>query len=97
MYTYADSATKLKVFTSLMQELEKTITPENVAVHPFLDHINSHLQNAILASRAAKESTLTPTLPDISSIAPGKNLDHQWRFKRTTSASGPKKKGIILK
>ncbi len=82
-----------------MQKLESVVTLQNTVVYPFLDHINSHLHNALLASETAAEYNTSPTrsLPEMPKIPPGKNLEHQWRLKRTTTSSGPKKKGIILK
>lgn len=92
------SSSQLKRCTGLIQQLELLV--QNTAVHPFLDHINSCLFNAVLSAKSATKTNQLenhPVLPQAASIPPGKNFEHQWRLKRTTNQSGTKKKGIILK
>ena len=74
---------------------------KNPLVWPYLDHINAHLRNAVLACKAATSShyqqaasiSFTPK----EAVAPGKKMEHQWRFIKTTKASGRRKAGIVLR
>ena len=89
----------MKTFHSFLKELEATVTYENTAIYPYLTHINSLLHNAVLTCRAA--ATECHCQAKIESekefVAPGKKMEHQWRFKQTSRTPGRKKKGVILR
>ena len=83
-----------------MQELQCHVTPENTQVLPFLDHINSLLHQALVTCKATtqvKPSTVGHPLVQKENIAPGKSVEHQWRFKKTAKSPGRKKHGIVLR
>ena len=94
---------KLSTFAALHQELEQYVTKENPLVWPYLDHINSHLHNAVLACKAAttcsshhQQAASTSFTPK-EAVAPGKKMEHQWRFIKTTKPPGCRKAGIVLR
>ncbi len=91
-----DPTLKLNVFSTYLKELEQTVTRENTLVHPFLPHINSLLHNAVLTCRAAS-TDINQTAFKGEKIAPGKKIEHQWCFKKTTNTPGRKKKGTVLR
>ena len=82
---------------ALIQELQATVTRENRPILPHLDHINACLHNAVLSCRAAMnladEEEPRPKFSEKENIPPGKNLEHQWRFVRTSKQSGRKRTG----
>ena len=98
MYNWIDPVIQLKTFRSYMDQLEKAVTIENSAVHSYLPHINSLLHNAVLTCAAVESTDSTPAESFNSEpIASNKNLEHQWRFKKTTEAPGRKKRGQIFR
>ena len=103
LQTCSDYTCKLSTFAALQQELEQYITQENPLVWPHLDHINSHLHNTVLACKAAttcsshhQQAASTSFTPK-EAVAPGKNMEHQWRFIKTTKPLGHRKAGIVLR
>ena len=93
-----DPTVNLKTFNSLICELQEVVTPENNSIHHLLPHINSLLQQAVLNIRAVASSQVQPAMSfDGEKIAPGKNLEHQWIFQKTTKDPGRKKKGLVLR
>ena len=98
LYVIIDPSFQLKTFDSLVRELQTTITSDNKDIHPLLPHINALLQNAVLTTRAVASSDIMPsTAFNREKIAPGKNLEHQWRFHKTTKEPGRKRKGLVLR
>ena len=92
-----DPTLNLETFNSLICELQEAVTPENKNIHHLLLHINSLLQQAVLNIRAVASSQVQPAMSfDGEKTAPGKNLEHQWRFHKTTRDPGRKKKGLVL-
>ena len=92
-----DPTLNLKTFNSLICELQEAVTPENNGIHHLLPHINSLLQQAVLNVRAVTSAQVQPAISfDGEKIAPGKNLEHQWRFQKTTEDPGRKKKRTSL-
>lgn len=74
------------------------MTPENIQVLPFLEHVNSMLHQALVACKAAVNPSIVGQLfVQKENIAPGKSIEHQWRFKKTCKSPGRKKHGIILR
>ena len=76
------------------------MTPQNTGVLPYIKHINALLQQAVTTCKAAQNTDLPSqkqSLPIKESIPPGKNCDHQWRFKQTSKTPGRKKNGLILR
>ena len=95
-----DHSVQLKTFSRLMLALQSMVTPENEDVFPFLKHINSLLNNAVLTCKAATDCSAQPTVSfksEAEKIAPGKRPDHQWRFKPTSKPPGCKRKGMIFR
>jgi hypothetical protein len=83
-----------------MGELKEQVTQKNEAILPYLKHINALLQQAVTTCKAALSTELpshTQTLPVKESIVPGKNCEHQWRFKQTSKTPGRKKSGLVLR
>lgn len=71
-----------------MEELEQMITFDNKSVHSVLPHVNSLLHSAILACKASTVDIMENF--EKENIAPNKNMDHQWRFQRTSQQPGRK-------
>ncbi len=92
---FVDPILHLKTFRTHMEELEKIITLSNKSVHPVLPHVNSLLHSAILACKASTVETREEF--EKENIAPNKNMDHQWRFQKTSQPPGRKKRGQILR
>lgn len=90
---HKDHSIQVRTFDSLVQELKQTVHLENVAVLPYVQHINALLQRAVTVCRVAANSTPVPKLPVNEVIPPGKTIDHQWRFKQTAKSPGRKKNG----
>ena len=62
--------------------------------------MNALLHRAVVVCKAAgKVGPPTPAeaLVKTEDIAPGKNCEHQWRFKKTVRSPGRKKSGIVLR
>ena len=56
-----------------------------------LSHVNALLHRAVVVCKVAgKVSPPTPAeaLVKTEDVAPGKNCDHQWRFKKTDLQGG---------
>ena len=75
---------------------------QNFTIVPF-SRDKSHImtpQQAVTMCKAAK-NTEPPShkqvLPVKETIPPGKNCDHQWRFKQTSKTPGRKKSGLTLR
>ena len=84
----------------MMRELQEQVTLQNTAVLPYLKHINALLQQAVITCKAAQKTeppSSKQVLPIKEAIPPGKNFDHQWRFKQTTKTPGRKKAGLVLR
>ena len=99
--THADHTVKLRTFAALKQELERFVTEENSLVWPYLDHINAHLHNAMLACKAATSShhlqVASTSFTPKEVVAHGKKMEQQWQFIKTTKPSRCKKAGIVLR
>ena len=81
-------------------ELQEQVTQQNEAVLPFIKHINALLQQAVTTCKAAQHTqppSYKQSLLVKESIPPGKNCEHQWRFKQTSKTPGRKKSGLILR
>ena len=93
-----DYSCQFNTFKSQINELQSLVTLENTSVHPQLKHINALLFNAISACKAVnKLSEQHTSFEQKDNFAPGKKLEHQWRFHSTKSVSGRKRKGIVLR
>lgn len=73
------------------------MTPQNLAVLPYMKHINALIQQAVATCNAAEKADQPSPLPVKEVIPSGKNCELQWRFKQTTKAPGRKKMGLILR
>lgn len=86
----------MKTFNALILELQKRVNSDNPDI---LDHVNALLHNAVLACKTA--STAVSCIGESSQkkehINPGQNMEHQWRFVKTTKSPGRKKKGEVYR
>lgn len=68
-------------------------------VRPYLLHIIANLRDSVLTCQAACSKALQA--PAIISkgtvIAPGENLEKQWRLKATTKRSAHKERGLVFR
>ena len=95
-----DYTIQLNTFNCHLRELQAHVTSSNHSVLPVLSHVNALLHRAVFICKAAgKVSPPTPgeALVKTEDIAPGKNSDHQWRFKKTAKSPGRKRSGIVLR
>ena len=98
--TCIDHTIQLNTFNDLIRQLQMQVTPQNAAVLPYIEHINALLQKAVVTCKAAKKTeppSSQQVLLNKEFIAPGKNSDHQWRFKQTSKTPGRKRNGSTLK
>ena len=86
---------KLKKAKHYLAELEKELQ-DNEHITPHLNHINTHLYNALVVCRVARRELETPTFAQQLVIPPSKSPEHQWRFTRTTLTPGRKRHGNRL-
>lgn len=88
-----DNNLHLRTTQTLLDELRTLVTSDHVK--PCLEHINSLLTNAILKCKTAIDTLVTTSMPQPFSnkenIVPGKNTDHQWKFKKVATSPGRKK------
>ena len=77
--------------------MQSYVTFTSNEILPHLDHINALLQQAIATCIAAAKVTKPPELIKKKEILPpGKCLERQWRFIKTTKLPG-RKKGNVLR
>lgn len=90
----------MRSFNGLIRELQAEVTTQNTVVLPYLKHINALLQQAVTTCKAAQKTEL-PSSKQVLAIKevipPGKNGEHQWRFKQTSKTPGRKKSGLIFR
>ena len=89
-----DPMVQVTKFKNYIQELERSVVPDNTGVIQCIEHIN-----AVLACRAAKaqdEPLVSTAFVLKDKIHPGQKAEHQWRFKPTSSKPG-RKKGLTLR
>ncbi len=95
-----DHTIQFNTFQGLIRELQEQVTLQNVAVLPYIKHINALLQQAVATCKAA-EITEPPSSKKVlvikDNIPPGKNCELQWRFKQTTKTPGRKRTGLVLR
>ena len=97
--SYTDPTLKLRTFNAHIQELQHLVTSQSAPL-PYLDHINTHLHNAVLACRAAiqaEKTSYSSTFPKPDKIPATKKPEHQWRFQHTTKTPGRKRSGLVLR
>ena len=87
-------------FKNYIQELERSVVPDNTGVIQCIEHINAHIDNAVSACRAAKAQdepliSIATAFVLKDKIHPGQKAEHQWRFKPTSSKPG-RKKGLTF-
>ena len=91
---------QLKMFSTLLHELESHVTPANDKVLPYLAHINALLHQALATCKAASNGdSLLAVEPLVTKdvIPSGKSFEHQWRFRKTVKPPGKRKRGSILR
>ena len=81
----------MKTFNALIQKRVNSDNPE------ILDHVNALLHNAVLACKAASNTDpcIGESFQEKEHISPGQNMEHQWRFVKTTKSPGRKKKEVF--
>ena len=77
-----DHEVQVKTTRAYLQELERHIMENASCIAPYLPHINAHLHNAVLASRAAQSSIQPSSFTNKQHIPSGQKPVHQWRFKK---------------
>jgi len=98
MYFFLDYSIKLQTFNTLQKDLQSYVTSTNNEILPHLDHINALLQQAIATCIAATKVIKPPEpIEKKESLPPGKCLERQWRFIKTTKSPGRKRKGNVLR
>ena len=98
--SHVDFTLKLNTFDALIRELQLSVRKDDGVAYQCLDHINSHLHNAVLACQAASccsESSKNTSFPEAENIPATKKPEHQWRFSKTVSKPGRKKHGSVLR
>lgn len=90
-----DHMVKLITAKRCLAELEKELQ-DNEHINLHLNHINTHLYNAVVVCRAARREPEVPTFNQQLVIPPSKIPEHQWRFTRTTLTPGRKRHGNRL-
>ena len=93
-----DHSIQLQTFNTLQKDLQSYINSNNNQIMPYLDHVNALLHQAVATCKAAIQvSKLPELLVKKENMPPGKSLDHQWRFVKTTKTPGRKRNGNILR
>ena len=96
VFLFVDYSIKLQTFNTLQKDLQSYVTSTNNEILPHLDHINALLQQAIATCIAATKVTKPPDpIEKKESLPPGKCLERQWRFIKTTKSPGRKKRGMF--
>ena len=75
-----DPMVQVTKFKNYIQELERSVVPDNTGVIKCIEHINAHLYNAVLACRAAKaqdEPLVSTAFVLKDKIHPGQKEEHQ--------------------
>ena len=89
---------QLQTFNSLQKDLQSYVNTSTNKILPHLDHIIALLHQAIATCIAATKVTKSPEPIDKKeNLPPGKCLEHQWRFVKTTKLPGRKRKGNVLR
>lgn len=97
-YNTIDHSIQLRTFNTLQQDLQSRINSNSDQILPYLDRINALLHQAIATCNAATLISKTPeTLSKVEILPPGKYLERQWRFAKTTKPPGRKKTGNVLR
>lgn len=100
MIKLLDYTIQFATFQSLIRELQSQVSLQNVAVLPYIKHINALLQQAVSTCKAAEvteQPSQSETLVIKDTIPPGKNNELQWRFKQTSKTPGRKRTGLVLR
>lgn len=99
MYTFIplDNSIQLQTFSAL-KDLQSFVDNSRNQVIPYLNHINTLLQQAVSTCKAAVQtSEQLQDLGEKENIPPQKSLEHQWRFMKTCKSPSRKKNGNILR
>ena len=74
------------------------INSQSDQILPYLKCINALLHQAVAICKAATLVSEPPqTLSTKEFVLPGKSLERQWRFVKTTKPPGRKKNGHVLR
>ena len=93
-----DHSIQLQTFNILQKDLQSQINTNDNQIMPYLDHVNALLHQAVATCKAATQVFKLPEpLVKKENMPPGKSLDHQWRFVKTTKTPGRKKNGNVLR
>ena len=93
----SDHDVQLRTAKAFLVEIEKELLENSSVIGCHLSHINAHLHNALLACRAAKQTTHNiPSFSNRDFVAPGQKMEHQWRFSSTNKTPGRKRKANTL-
>lgn len=90
---YVDHEIQLATTKAYLLELERHVFHHGSLITPYLCQINAHLHNALLVCKAAQSDAESPSFTNKEHIPPRKNMEHQWRFTKTTKTPGRKRKG----
>ena len=99
LYSYStDYSIQFQTFNTLQKDLQSYVNTTNSKLLPHLDHINALLHQAISTCIAATKVTKPPEpIRKKENLPPGKCLEHQWRFIKTTKLPGRKRNGNVLR
>ena len=97
-FSFLDYSIQLQTFNSLQKDLQSYVNTSTSKILPHLDHIIALLHQAIATCIAATKVTKPPEPIDKKeNLPPGKCLERQWRFVKTTKLPGRKRKGNVLR
>ena len=83
-----DYTVHLRTIMAFLLELKEKVVKNATLIAPYPPYINSHLHNAVLACRAAQNSSSTPSsFTNKQHIPSHKKSEHQWRFTKTSKTS----------
>ena len=99
LYSYStDYSIQFQTFNTLQKDLQSYVNSTNSKILPHLDHINALLHQAISTCIAATKVTKPPEpIRKKENLPPGKCLEHQRRFIKTTKLPGRKRNGNVLR
>ena len=88
---------QMKTAKAFLIDIEKELQENPSTIGRHINHINAHLHNALLACRAANQNAenIRP-FSNREFVAPGRKMQHQWRFSATKKTPGRKRSVNIM-
>lgn len=87
----------MKTAKAFLIDIEKELQDNPSKLGRHMTHVNAHLHNALLACKTAKQTTENiGSFSNREFVAPGQNMQHQWRFSATTKTPGRKRSVNIM-